>query len=259
MSRVLPAVAGAAAAALLAAAVVWLPVAVAPVVAAVAVLVALGWPHLLALPSPSGTSAVVALAGLAATAAVALGGAPGARGSGGAVVAGLLGPAGAAQAVLVVLGLSVVLAFVHQILRRDGRPRLAESVAATVAGAAVAALATGWVSAAAVQPEVVLVGAAGLAAALLVTALPWPQRLTGALAVVAAAAASAAVGGLVGDVRAVEGAVLGVVLAVVAGSVDRLLVALPRATSRRLAGVIGLVAVGLAAVPVQLLAQVVGP
>ena len=259
MSRVLPAVAGAASAGLLAAAVLGLPAAVAPVVAVLAVLVALGWPRLLALPSPSGTSVVVAVAGLGATAALAVGGVPGVPGSGGGVVADVLGPAGAAEAVLAALGLSVVLAFGHQILRRDGRPRLAESVAATVAGAAVAALATGWVAAAAVQPDAVLVGAGGVAAALLVTALPWPQRITGALALVAAGAAAAAVAGVAQDVRAVEGAVLGVVVAVVVGSVDRLLVALPRATSRRLSGVIGLVAVALCAVPVQLLAEVVGP
>lgn len=246
MSRVLPAATGTAAVGLIAAGVLWLPAAVAPLVALAAVLLALGWPRLLALPSPSGTTAVVAVAGVGATAALAAGGALGAA-------------TGAAEAVLAALGLSVVLAFVHQILRRDGRPRLAESVAGTVAGAAVAGLATGWLAAAALQPDAVLVGAGGVAAALLVTALPWPQRITGALAVVAAGAASATVGGLVPDVAAVEGALLGLALAVVVGAVDRLLVALPRATSRRLSGVIGLVAFGLAAVPVHLLAAVVGP
>ncbi|WP_344552274.1 hypothetical protein [Pseudokineococcus marinus] len=254
MIRVLPAAAGAVVAAALAAAVLWAPVAVAPLVALLAVLVGLGWPRLLALPSPSGTSAVVAVAGVGATAALVLGGAQGRARP-------LADPsaAGAAEAVLAALGLSVVLAFLHQILRRDGRPRLAESVAGTVAGAAVAGLATGWLSAAALQPDVVLVGAGGLAAALLVTALPWPQRLTGALALVAAGAAAAAVAGVLPAVRAAAAAVLGVALAVVVGAVDRLLVALPRATSRRLSGTIGLVSVGLAAVPVQLLAAVVGP
>ncbi len=253
--RLLPAVVGALVCAALAASALLLPVLLLPVLVLAALLLAVGWPRLLALPSPRGTSAVVAVAGLGAVGAVGVAGPPGTR-VGAAPAALPLGPEGAAAAVLAALGLSVVLAFLHQILRTDGRPRLAESVAGTVTGAAAAALLAGWVGAAAPGGEHVAVGAAGVAAALLVTALPWPQRLTGVLGVAAAAAAAAVVAGLLPGVVAVPAAVVGAVLGLVVGGVDRLLTALPRATSRRLSGVVGLVAVALAAVPVQLWAVV---
>ncbi|WP_339576145.1 hypothetical protein [Pseudokineococcus basanitobsidens] len=254
MSRVVPAASGTVACVLLAAAALGSPLLLAPVVALLGLLLAWGWPRLLAVPSPTGAGVVVALAALAAVAVVvavhvtsdvgpALAAAPDAAGAG----------------VLVVLGLSVVAAFVHQVLRTDGRPRLAESVASTVAGAALAALASGWVSAAVVRPGAVLVGATAAAAALVVSALPWPQRLTGAVGLVAAAAAGALVAGGLEDLSALVGAVAGLVVAGVVAVVDRLLVALPRAASRRRAAVVGVAAVSLAAVPVQLLALVVGP
>lgn len=96
------------------------PVVLAAVGAACVVAVVVGWVRLLNLPSPRGSTAVLAIA------AVAL------------VVTGWLSRSperGVADLrwVLAALGLSVLTAFVHQLARRDGRPRLVESLAACVA------------------------------------------------------------------------------------------------------------------------------
>ena len=45
----------------------------------------------------------------------------------------------------VLLALGVLLAFAHELLRRDGRPRLVESVTGTFTGQAVVVLGAGWV------------------------------------------------------------------------------------------------------------------
>ncbi|HET8601325.1 MAG TPA: hypothetical protein VFL99_13430 [Segeticoccus sp.] len=94
------------------------------VVAAGGAVLAWGWPGILDLPSPRGTSGVLLLAALAVAAAAFLtADAPLLR----------LVPAAVAGAVL--------LTFVHQLLRRDGRPRLVTTVAGTLTG--IAALASG--------------------------------------------------------------------------------------------------------------------
>ncbi|MEJ5912953.1 hypothetical protein [Pseudokineococcus sp. 1T1Z-3] len=251
MSRVVPAAAGTASCVLLAAAALGLPVLLAPVVAVTGLTLAWGWPRLLAVPAEQGTSVVVAVCALGAVAAVVVG-----DRADGLLGPGLL-PAGAG--VLAVLGLAVVAAFGHQVLRSDGRPRLAESVAATVAGSALAVLASGWLAAGLLQPAAVLVGAAATTAALAACALPWPQRLTAAVGLPAAAAAGALVAGLLEGVSALAGALAGLAVGAVVAAVDRLLVALPRAATRRRAAVVGLAAVALVAVPVHLLALVLGP
>jgi hypothetical protein len=79
-----------------------------------------GWPVLLSLPSPRGSSAVLAAGTVLMSVAVIF-----------TTDDPFLRWLPAAMAV------AVVLAFLHQLMRRDGRPRLTESVAATVAGLAV--------------------------------------------------------------------------------------------------------------------------
>lgn len=85
-----------------------------PLVLALAVvlcggMVAWGWAGALALPTPRGTAGVLLVAAVAVPAAVLL-------------------LDGSVQAVPLALGLCLVLALWHQLLRRDGRPRLVESV-----------------------------------------------------------------------------------------------------------------------------------
>lgn len=124
-----------------------------PWVAALAVAVggvvlAWGWPGVLDLPSPRGTTTVLALASLGVAAAAVL-----------TTSDPLLRwvPAAVAGAVL--------LTFVHQLARRDGRPRLVSTVAGTLTGIAVLASGTGFVGLSRLQHggAVVAVALAGVA------------------------------------------------------------------------------------------------
>lgn len=137
------------------------------VLVAAAIGLALGWPRLVGLPSRSGSILVIALTGVLALVLVRL--------------AGTLVPLTA------VLGFAVVAAFLHEMARRDGRPRLVESVTGTVTGAVAAASAAGWVVVSDVGPPAVLVTAAGaaLTVAALAALLPLGSRYTGPIAVVA--------------------------------------------------------------------------
>ena len=87
---------------------------------ACAAVVAWGWSGTLGLPSPRGTATVLLVGGLALVVSV------GVRQE-----EPWLGWAPAA------LSLAMIAAFLHQILRRDGRPRVVESVSAVVLGLAV--------------------------------------------------------------------------------------------------------------------------
>src|SRR5690625_4332901 len=119
--------------------------------------VAVGWPWLIALPTPRTSSVVLALCGFGSVTAVMI-----------MDVEPLLKWLPAA------LGGAVIIAFVHQLLRRDGRPRLVEAVAGMVAGMLVLASAAGWVAAArtAGGERLVVASAVGLAAASAFAAAP---------------------------------------------------------------------------------------
>ncbi|WP_432483771.1 hypothetical protein [Kineococcus esterisolvens] len=223
------------------------PVVLALAAALVALLVAAGWPALLALPSPRGTTAIVALAGLGAVAAGAAVVLAGRDALGAGPLAGL--PAVAALALLA--------AFVHQLARRDGRPRLVESVSGTVTGQALTVLAACWVAvpttyAGAPLAPVVL---SAVVAATAVCATSWPLRVAGPLAVGAgvlagwlAGSATVALHGA-GIVPPARWAVAGVV----AGAGAGLVVAAWRALSARLPTAGGLpAAFAVAAAPVAL-------
>ncbi|GAA4715015.1 hypothetical protein GCM10025782_09350 [Pedococcus ginsenosidimutans] len=89
-------------------------------VALAGLVLAWGWPQLLSLPSPRGTSTVLAVGTVLMTAAVLL-----------------TDEAPYLQWMPAAMAVSVIAAFLHQLMRRDGRPRLAESVSASVTGLAV--------------------------------------------------------------------------------------------------------------------------
>lgn len=101
-----------------------------PMAAAAAVLVAAlawGWPTLLALPGPHGVSGMVAGAGAVCVVVVAT------------------TPGGASlERLPAVLGLAVLAACAHQLLRRDGRPRVVDALGGTLLGCALAAAAACW-------------------------------------------------------------------------------------------------------------------
>lgn len=190
------------------------PVLVALTVALAGVVVAWGWVGLLALPSPRGTATVL-LVGVTAT----------------VVTAGLTRSDPFLRWVPAALAGSVLVAFVHQLARRDGRPRLVESIASTVA--AVALLGSGvafipmplvWSGAQVtlVALVAITVGAVVELAARWPVARPWLLPLTMALG------GAVAVGvGLLVDVPWTAAALLGVVSAGVSHAVRRVLLSLP--------------------------------
>ncbi|WP_219105498.1 hypothetical protein [Austwickia sp. TVS 96-490-7B] len=81
----------------------------------------LGWAPLLNLPSPRGTTAVLATA--AATVGVT-----------GWLARPVRSGIGDLDTVLAALAVAITATFIHQLARRDGRPRLVESLVSTVAG-----------------------------------------------------------------------------------------------------------------------------
>jgi hypothetical protein len=98
------------------------PVLVALAVALAGLVMAWGWPALLGLPSRFGTSVVLVIGALSCT-----------------LAAALSPDEPFLRWVPAALAVSLIAAFLHQLLRRDGRPRLTESVAASGAGLAVIA------------------------------------------------------------------------------------------------------------------------
>ena len=136
-----------------------LPLAVVSAVLVVAL--AVGWPALAGLPFTPGAGAVVGLGGLGAVAAV------------------TITPEDPfLQHMALVLAGAVVLAFVNELLRRDGRVRMVESVSGTVTGTVLAVCVTGWVATARLTggDELVVAGAIALAlgsAAVALRGRPW--------------------------------------------------------------------------------------
>lgn len=188
--------------------------------AAAAVLVvavlAWGWPMLVDLPSPRGSSTVVGVGGAACVASVAL-----------SREEPLL------QWLALALAGAVVLEFVHQLARRDGRPRLVECVTGTLAGVVVLASMSSWLALprTEVQAGGVLLVAVPVAVGLAVQALPLPARLAGVAGVVAAALLAGLVAGLLPQPTVLSGLVTGLAAGTVAVMLHLLLAVLPPAGS----------------------------
>ncbi|MCE1177743.1 MAG: hypothetical protein LWW86_01730 [Micrococcales bacterium] len=96
------------------------PVFLAAAVGLVGLLLAWGWPALNGSPSRVGSSTVLGLSSVAA-----------------ATAAGIVSDDPYLRFLPLAMAASVIGIFLHQLLRRDGRPRLSESVAVTAAGVAV--------------------------------------------------------------------------------------------------------------------------
>lgn len=188
------------------------------------VAVAAGWPLLLRLPSPVGPAVVIAVAGTGAVVTVAvtkdepyLSGVP------------------------VVVAVAVLLAFVNELARQDGRLRLVESVTGTVSGVLVVTAAAGWVAAERGSAGSVLAicGAVALAVAAAASALP----LRASLAAVVTTTAGVLAGGVTGavlDLGILPGAVLGLVTGILVAALHVLLEGVP-ALARRTASLAALV------------------
>lgn len=168
--------------------------AVVAVAGLLALVIAVGWPVLLELPSRLGSGVVIALGGAGGVVAV---------------------TATQGQPVLrelpIVVALAVLLAFVNELARQDGRTRLVESVTGTVTGVLVATAAAGWVAAGRTPggTSLVVSGAFALAVGAAVSAVRLGGWTAAAVTTTAAVIAGGAVGAVMPDTDLLAGAFLG--------------------------------------------------
>lgn len=199
-----------------------------------------GWARLMDVPSSAGVFRVVALTALLMGAAVFA--------------------TGALDLLAFVAAVGVILSFLHQMMRRDGRPRLAETLAADLTGITVAASATGWMLAASGNAglEVVLTATAVLFSAAAVTLLRAPSSR---VALVAGGLAGT-VGVLVGLLMPTIGWLAGLLVGVVGGSLvsfsHLLFSTFPASGHRRAAVAAALMPVLSLGVPVHLVTEILG-
>jgi hypothetical protein len=219
------------------------PMLVALAVGAGGLVMAWGWPALLGLPSRRGAGAVLVVATLVSVATAAL-----TRGD------------PYLRWMPAALAVSLIAVFVHQLLRRDGRPRLAQSVAASGAGVAIVSTSAGFVALPRIHGGSVALAAA--MAALAASALPdllvghdrarrWLLPICMAVGGVAALSV-AAFGSLPGLART---ALLGILVAGVAHALRRVLAVLPPIALVRSQLVAGVASVLLCGVVVYVVAR----
>lgn len=236
--RPLVVVAGIVLAALLVLGVVTDPVLLAVVLGATTLVLAWGWPRLLGSSSRFGSSVSIAVAGVLT-----------------AVLTAVTTDQPYLRLVPVALAVGLGVMFGHQILRRDGRPRLTESVGVTSFGLALVALGSAWMPLSrtwrATDLAAVALVAVGVSALADLTApyervrawmLPLSMVLGAAAGVVAAA--------VVGSPGAGPAALVGLLVAGVAHAVRRVLLVLPAIASvpgQLAAAAAGLLAPGVVA------------
>ena len=194
---------------------------VAAAVALGAGVLAWGWAGLLGLPSPRGTSFVLGVGTVATVLTV-----------------GLTRDDPFLRWVPAALAGSMVVAFLHQLLRRDGRPRLVESVASVIT--ALALIVSGGclvpLPRTAAGGSVMAVAGAAVAVCALVDLLarvPWLRPLLLPIALVAGTAAGIGVAAATGGVSLGAAAVLGLGVAAVSAALRAVLGALPTMSGPR--------------------------
>jgi hypothetical protein len=197
------------------------PPMVALAVAFAAGVVAWGWAGLLGLPSPRGTTFVLAL------------------GSAGAIGTALATRGDPFLAWMpAALAGSMIVAFLHQLARRDGRPRLVESIASTITAIVIVVSGASYV----VLPRtehgawVVAIASTAMAVSALTDLAGRSQRLRAwllPLAMLAGGTAAVLVGHGLGAVGWGAAALLGVLAAGVSHAVRRVLATLPAISSAR--------------------------
>ena len=208
----------------------WVPFVV--YVAAVSA-VGFGWTRLLQVPTGWGLGMIVALTGVAGGLLVTLDGYDGLRWI----------PAS--------LAIGVIVAFVHQMGRRDGRPRLVESVSATVIGQTVALMGTGWLlldsGTGGAAPG--LLGGAACAVAVLVMTSSWRRKTALPVAIGAATLLAGALASSFDAVQLGGGLLAGAVAGTVSAGLHMFFLRQPTVSYRRAAvaaGAASTLAAGLA-------------
>lgn len=173
---------------------------------------ALGWPSLVGLPFRIGSTVVVAVGGIGAV-----------------VVVHLTEDQPYLRFLPVVFAAAILLSFVNELVRRDGRERLVESVSGTVTGTLVAVAAAGWVATGNTPggEPLVVVGALALAVGSAVVALHLATWLGAVVTSVAAALAGALGGAILPDIDVVPALVLGLAVGVLVATLHVLFDELP--------------------------------
>src|SRR5665648_722214 len=197
------------------------PVLVALAVAFAAGVISWGWSGLLGLPDPRGTAFVLSAGSAAAI---------------GTALATLDDPFLAWMPAA--LAGSMIVAFLHQLARRDGRPRLVESIASTITAIALVVSGASVVAAprTAHGAWVVALASSAVAVSALTDLAGRSQRLRAwllPLAMLAGGAAAVLVGHSLGVVGWGAAALLGVLAAGVSHAVRRVLAMLPAISSAR--------------------------
>lgn len=171
--------------------------------------VALGWAPALQLPGRRGTTLVVLLTGWAALAVAWMN----------------QNAARPLAAFAAVVAFAVLAAFAHELVRRDGRPRLVESVTGTLSGQVATVLAAGWVllPGTAAGTSAVVVTAVAVGAARLVTAFPLPGRTAGWVSLAGGAVAGSIAAVVLAPDNIQACVVSAVAVATVVAGLDRLL------------------------------------
>ncbi|WP_029289316.1 hypothetical protein [Cellulomonas sp. HZM] len=214
-----------------------LPVSIAA--ALLTLLLAAGWPALMGLPARLGSSIVIGLGGVAAVVAV-----------------DRTPDQPYLRYLPVVFAAAILLAFVNELARRDGRDRLVESVSGTVAGTLVAVAAAGWVAIDRTPGagSLVVNGALALAVGSAVVALPLSPWLGAVVTTLVAAGAGAGSAALLPDVGVLAGLILGAAVGILVATLHVLFDRLPSLEQRRPA----LAAVTLPVTVTGILVYVVG-
>ncbi|HMM96572.1 hypothetical protein [Phycicoccus sp.] len=207
------------------------PVVLAGVLAWTGLVLAWGWPRLLGSSSRFGSALAIGVAGVLAPAA------------------------GAAttdepwlRLVPVALAVALGVMFVHQIVRRDGRPRLTESIGVTGFGIGLVAVGTTWLPLARSARPTDLATAALVAVAVgaLVDLAAGRRRLRAwllPLTMVLGAAGAVVAASVLGSPRPGTAALVGVLAAAVSHALRRMLVVLPPVTAIRCQLAVGAAAV----------------
>ena len=201
------------------------------VIAVLVILFAAGWAPLLGLPVPGGTFFVVALPGLGALAAAQV----------------TVSEPWLSNLPLVV-AMGVLLAFINELLRGDGRERLVESLVGGVSGMVVAVSAAGWISAYKTDDgmSLVVLSAASLAAASAASAVRLPGWLALGATIAVSVAAAIGVALVMPDLVWLDGVWTGLVAGMLIGSLLVLFDKLPELRRPRaaLAAIVLPIAVG---------------
>jgi len=184
-------------------------------------IIAWGWPDLLGLPSPRGTTLVIAVGAASAI---------------GTTLATTTDPYLAWMPAA--LAGSMFVAFVHQLARRDGRPRLVESIASTITAIAIVVSGASLVALPRLEHGawVVAIASAAVAVSAIADLAGGSRRLSAwllPLAMLAGGGCAIVVGHLLGAPGWGAAALMGVLTAGVSHAVRRVLATLPAISGAR--------------------------